>query len=154
MGHVVNKNRLEMKIPTGKCWVDYSRCPGIKGYVNVTINGRSRSAHSVSYEFFVGEIQNGLVIDHLCFNRECYNPSHLELCTPSENVQRGASSWAQRTHCLKGHNLSDEHAKTYRNRRNCLTCLRERRQSYAKNKRRLRSAARGNRSLVSQRSSP
>lgn len=46
-------------------------------------------AHRYAYEATNGAIPEGLVIDHLCRNRRCVNPDHLEPVTRSENVKRG-----------------------------------------------------------------
>jgi hypothetical protein len=46
-------------------------------------------AHRFAYELLVGPIPEGLVIDHLCRNRRCVNPAHLEPVTAEENWRRG-----------------------------------------------------------------
>ena len=51
--------------------------------------GRALRAHRVAYELYRGEIPEGLVLDHLCHNRWCVNPEHLEAVTNHVNVLRG-----------------------------------------------------------------
>lgn len=82
-------------------------------------------AHRWSYEHHVGPIPEGLDLDHLCRNRACVNPEHLEPVTREVNIRRAA---ALRTHCPAGH-LYDE-SNTYIRpgtvHRKCRTCMRER----------------------------
>lgn len=63
--------------------------------------GRLTEAHRVSYECFVGKIPEGLVLDHLCRNRDCVNPEHLEPVTTKENIRRGNTGKGQRSEAHK-----------------------------------------------------
>lgn len=58
------------------------------GYGRLTIDGRTHLAHRVSYETFVAPIPAGLTIDHLCLNKACILPAHLEVVTVQENIRR------------------------------------------------------------------
>lgn len=62
--------------------------------------------HREAYERAVGPIPDGLDIDHLCRNRGCGNPGHLEPVTHFENCRRG--SQAQQTHCVNGHEFAGD----------------------------------------------
>lgn len=93
--------------------------------------GNKALAHRWSYEYHVGPIPEGLVIDHLCRNRVCVNPEHLEPVTASENVRRGVSgerikaSAAARTHCRRGHEYTEDSIGRRPSRpseRICLEC--------------------------------
>lgn len=71
----------------GPCWLCAS---GVNwaGYAQFIASGSRVAAHRWSYERFVGPIPDGLQIDHLCFVRNCVNPSHLEPVTAAENTRR------------------------------------------------------------------
>lgn len=60
------------------------------------------AAHRWSYEYHVGPIPEGLEIDHLCRNRLCVNPEHLEPVTSQENISRSHGN-GKKTHCPAGH---------------------------------------------------
>jgi len=120
------------------CWEwTGSRAGGRPGrrYGYFYLNGRRQYAHRVAYEMFVGPIPEGLTIDHLCRNRGCVNPDHLEPVTNRENSLR-----ARRTHCVHGHPFDAENTGVQRasgrfDRRRCLTCSRLAQRRYqAKNK--------------------
>lgn len=95
---------------------------------------KTHKAHRVSYELLVGPIPDGLVIDHLCRNRKCVVPDHLEPVTSGENTRRGEP--AHRTHCTKGHEYTPENTLKYASNngwRQCRTCAQvNARKQYAK----------------------
>lgn len=115
-----------------ECW-EWMGHRTTNGYGRVTINGKSHPVHRVTYTYFRGDIPAGLEIDHLCRNRACVNPNHLEPVTRLENMRRAA---AVITHCPKGHELSPANLTAYglkRGVRECRECHRQR--SDARNKR-------------------
>lgn len=113
-------------LPCGGCW-EWIASTNNKGYGQFWSEGRMVRAHRWSYEATVGPIPSGLVIDHLCRNRLCVNPSHMEPVTVQENNRRGGKSWALSggTQCAKGHLLANPEAiyiKPSTGERQCRTC--------------------------------
>ena len=89
-------------------------------------------AHRLYYERHVGPIPDGLEMDHLCRNRACVNPDHLEPVTRAENNRRKAVA---QTHCKNGHPLSGDNLLATKRQRACRACQRERsRRHYARHK--------------------
>lgn len=118
---IVSKIRIT---PDSSCWVWGGTC-NRNGYGEIKI-GKTRYVHRVMYELLVGPISQGMQIDHLCRNRACCNPFHLEQVTQQENVMRGFSpsaNGARQTHCNSGH-LFDESNTFYnmKGHRICLKC--------------------------------
>ena len=89
-------------------------------------------AHRWAWESLVGPIPDGLTLDHLCRNKLCVNPDHLEPVTMRANTLRGfgpSSRNAEKTHCLRGHPFDETNTYTVAGRRSCREC--RRRQSRA-----------------------
>jgi hypothetical protein len=91
--------------------------------------------HRLVYELMVAAIPEGLHMDHLCRNRRCCNPWHLEPVSARVNVLRGAgpsAACAAMTHCPKGHPFDEDNTYvTPAGRRQCRTCRSERWDKYA-----------------------
>jgi hypothetical protein len=90
------------------------------GYGSYRLSGQSRLAHRVAYEALIGPVPQGLQIDHLCRNRTCVNPAHLEPVTARENTLRGVSiqaANARKTACPYGHQYTSRGG-----RRVCKPC--------------------------------
>jgi hypothetical protein len=115
-----------------ECWV-WQKKPDAKGYGYIRQRGQIMKAHRLALVLKLGrDIRPGLVTNHLCGNRTCVNPAHLQEATHRENLLHGntlASEQRARTHCPRGHELIEENCvpSAWANgRRECLTCNRAR----------------------------
>lgn len=112
------------------CW-EWSAAVDTKGYGVIKATGGRRllRAHRVLYELVCGAIPDGLTIDHLCRNRRCVNPLHMEPVTRGENSRRGGGMYVAAraaraaAHCKRGHPF-DESNTHWRpdGRRSCRLC--------------------------------
>ena len=114
---------------TNTCWV-WQAAQDQRGYGRFNVNGRNEKAYRVAYQLLVGEIPEGTEIDHVCRNKSCVNPDHLEAVSHRENILRGTSPSAiaaAKTHCINGHELTPENnypakSKSGNPRRRCRAC--------------------------------
>lgn len=103
--------------PMSGCWL-WTGGRESKGYGRYGKNGRK--AHRLVYELLVGPVPEGLQLDHLCRNRICVSPWHLEPVTGKVNVARGegfdvGKVHRERTHCPHGHPYEGENLKMRKN---------------------------------------
>lgn len=106
----------------------------IKRYGRIRLDKNTMQiAHRFIYLFLTGESGEDLVVDHLCRNRSCCNPRHLELVTNRENIRRGMSGvfFRNKTHCPSGHEYSAENVYLFKSsrgyaHRQCRQCGNER----------------------------
>lgn len=118
------------------CWIWQGNVSG-PGYGTLNLAGKSRLAHRISYELFIGHIPEGLDLDHLCRVRRCINPNHLEPVTRKVNLHRG-ETWKWRLDkltCKYGHPLEGSNLRKGKGReRICIAC--DNRRSRERNARR------------------
>jgi hypothetical protein len=112
--------------------------PRYDGYVMIRRGGKTQYAHRWAYEQAYGQIPDGAQIDHLCRNRACRNPDHLEAVTQRENIARGmapSAVTARTGECQRGHLMQGHNKITLKNgKHRCRECQRQReRDRYANN---------------------
>lgn len=132
---VLNKSKsypLGYVIQENGCW-DWIGSKGSHGYGQAWDFDKKTVvlSHRYVYEIEVGPIPEGLTLDHLCRNKSCCNPAHLEPVTMRVNSLRGigrSAINAAKTHCPKGHQLADDNLTTRsftgRRGRECVVCRR------------------------------
>lgn len=111
------------------CWLWQGKTQN-SGYGQFSIGSRKTVrklvyAHRFSYEQMVGCIPPGMQIDHLCKERLCVNPDHLEVVTPRVNTHRGNTITAKnavKTACPSGHPYNDANTIVSAGKRYCRTC--------------------------------
>lgn len=126
IGDSMTRFRNRYRVADNGCW-EWLGCGNSDGYGRMRADGAEVYAHRFSFENLVGPIPPGLHIDHLCRNRLCVNPAHLEAVPQGVNTLRGMGPPAlnaRKTQCFQGHALTEDNI--YRtagsNRRHCRQC--------------------------------
>ena len=123
-----NFERHVLRMPFG-CWVWTGEILE-HGYGRVSWGPHRYPAHRVAYELYVGPIPEGMQLDHLCRNRRCVNPAHVEPVTCRENLLRGNTRAAANaakivcTRCQKPYDFTRTCRDGYK-RRVCRSCRNE-----------------------------
>lgn len=123
-------SKVKPPLGIGECWIWLGTDAG-NGYGVFFYQHKNIQAHRFAYECLIGKIPDGLQIDHLCRNRKCVNPYHLEPVTTRENLLRGetiAARNARKKYCAKGHLLAGNNLVRYNlkeGRRACRLCYNE-----------------------------
>jgi hypothetical protein len=121
------ERRFWDRVVAADCWI-WAGGLTTAGYGRASVPGKGRqAAHRIAYELLVGPIPEGLTLDHLCRNRACVNPDHLEPVGMTENMRRGAARgmalYRPPTHCRRGHPFEGGNTYISASGRSCRTCV-------------------------------
>lgn len=126
---------FEKIISIDDCWI-WGGYVQNAGYAAMSTYRHTFLAHRWAYEYFIEKIKPRLTLDHLCKNKICVNPYHLEQVTRAENIRRSGLSGvalieSQKTHCKNGHSYAKHgvrypngytKARTRKYARRCIAC--------------------------------
>lgn len=115
---------------SGKCWL-WQKGTDVNGYGQFSIRGVMLKAHRFIYEVYENKIPADKEIDHLCRQKNCVNPEHLEAVPHSVNMKRISLSMSS---CRAGHEYNEVNTRNYLNKqgkliRTCRVCDRTRRRN-------------------------
>lgn len=132
------RDRLATYSGDNYCWL-WPQKTGAGGYAYTSVpdgnkpKGKRVSAHRLAWEILRGPIPKGLVLDHLCRNRHCINPAHMEAVTQGENLKRGETRTAEnvrKTKCPQGHPYDIFLTVSGGPARRCSICIKARKKKY------------------------
>lgn len=134
--HHVKMESSEVARRINECW-EWAGAISEQGYARYS-NGYQFRMHKILYESFTNkQMPIGYCTDHVCRNRKCVNPFHLEMVTYVENVMRGKGLTAinkKKTHCKYGHEFNQQNTYLDSNgSRHCYTCIGQSNVTFKKN---------------------
>jgi hypothetical protein len=134
---------------TDSCWLWTAATNGGYGVFGLRSSGTgkwiTRRAHRLAWEFLVGPLTPGMVLDHLCRTPACINPAHLEEVTNRENIIRSPYmapgkrrvAYRRQEFCKSGRHRLDDNPVTIAGGRTCRPCLNERMRNYKKSRKKV-----------------
>lgn len=118
--------RLQRLIATNEtgCWEWQGRLNSNGyGWAQRGPGHKPRVVHRIIWEHTHNEpVPSGMQLDHLCRNRRCCNPDHMEVVTASENTKRQDHHNRRKTHCIRGHEYTEENTRITNGKRACKEC--------------------------------
>lgn len=134
MGYTISAiERLAKKffIANNGCW-EWIGAKTAEGYGTAVVSYKQTSAHRHLYQSVHGLLPKNIQLDHLCKNKGCVNPKHLEPVTAHENLMRSDSMSAinnRKIQCINGHEFSENNTyyrwRKNRRERDCKTCRKD-----------------------------
>ena len=110
------------------CWI-WIGAKFSNGYGHLRRNYKDLLAHKFAFEAQNGPVPSGLVLDHLCQQKACVRPEHLEPVTQRINLLRGTGASAvnaRKTHCPQGHQYTESNIYRRYGQRYCRACMKAR----------------------------
>lgn len=133
LDRIMSRMKVESRGYRTPCWIS-DRAQQPNGYTKIGVQGKTKLVHRVAFEAEHGPIPDGLVIDHLCRQRACCNPEHLEPVTNRVNLLRGDTLTAREasmTSCVAGHQFNKANTRfTAKGKRACRSCDASRARAY------------------------
>lgn len=132
-GITVPEDRFWSMVKKGStCWEWTGRVES-NGYARIKASPRTWNVdrptnvlvHRVSWYLHFGKIPEEMTVDHLCKNRACVNPHHLDLVPLEENARRKTVWQSLKTECPRGHEYDETNTRVYQGKRYCKACDRE-----------------------------